>query len=170
MSGFKRLTARSPRNNLAYLVNVKPDEQEVDSKYPNTLRAILDAFERLGQYEETGLAPEEITELRAKLKTTKNNERVYREMLNTSQCEEDKLKNELQIWKTSYEQANAARDAAEAALGEAVEIIKGLTATVINGSSLSFDMVAIYKSAQLKADKFLQSPAAKAGERVKAGG
>lgn len=60
----KRLTARSPRNNMAYLVNVKPDEQEVNSAYPNTLRAIRDSFERLGQYEDTGLAPEEVETLR----------------------------------------------------------------------------------------------------------
>jgi len=59
----ERLTARSPKNNMAYLVNVKPNEQAVDSRYPNTLRAIMDSFERLAQYEEIGLTPEEIKSL-----------------------------------------------------------------------------------------------------------
>jgi hypothetical protein len=49
-----RLTARSPKNNRAYLVKVKPDEQEVESLYPNTLRCIMEAFERLAQYEDAG--------------------------------------------------------------------------------------------------------------------
>ena len=48
---MKRLTARA-KNVLAYLVNVKPDEQEVDSPHKNTLQCILDCFERLAQYED----------------------------------------------------------------------------------------------------------------------
>jgi hypothetical protein len=55
-----KLTARSPKNNMAYLVNVKPNEQVVESSYPNTLRCIMDAFEKLVKYEETGLEPEQI--------------------------------------------------------------------------------------------------------------
>jgi hypothetical protein len=46
-----RLTART-KNGHAYLVNVKPDEQEVDSPHKNTLQCILDCFERLAQYED----------------------------------------------------------------------------------------------------------------------
>lgn len=46
-----RLTARTETGH-AYLVNVKPDEQEVDSPYKNTLQCILDCFERLAQYED----------------------------------------------------------------------------------------------------------------------
>ena len=46
-----RLTART-ENGCAYLVNVKPDEQEVDSPYKNTLQCILDCFERLAAYED----------------------------------------------------------------------------------------------------------------------
>ena len=46
-----RLTART-KNGNAYLVNVKPDEQEVDSPHKNTLQCILDCFERLAQYED----------------------------------------------------------------------------------------------------------------------
>ena len=48
-----RLTART-ENGCAYLVNVKPDEQEVDSPYKNTLQCILDCFERLAAYEDIG--------------------------------------------------------------------------------------------------------------------
>ena len=48
----ERLTARSPKNNLAYLVKVKPNEQAVESSFPNTLHCIQQAFERLAQYEE----------------------------------------------------------------------------------------------------------------------
>jgi hypothetical protein len=51
---MERLTARSPKNNMAYLVKVKQNEQDVESPYPNTLRCIMEAFERLAQYEDTG--------------------------------------------------------------------------------------------------------------------
>jgi hypothetical protein len=37
---------------MAYLVNVKSDEQTVESPYRNTLKCITDAFEKLAQYEE----------------------------------------------------------------------------------------------------------------------
>ena len=60
---MERLTARSPKNNMAYLVKVKPDEQDVESPYPNTLRCIIEAFERLAKYEDSGLSPEEIVRL-----------------------------------------------------------------------------------------------------------
>ena len=43
------------------LVKVKDNEQEVDSPYPNTLRAILESFQQLGAYEDTGLMPNEVT-------------------------------------------------------------------------------------------------------------
>jgi len=52
MNNFKRLTARSLKNGTAYLAGVKENEQDVESKYPNTLRCILDCFERLAVYEE----------------------------------------------------------------------------------------------------------------------
>lgn len=48
----ERLTARSPKNNMAYLVKVKQNEQSVESSYPNTLKCITEAFERLAQYED----------------------------------------------------------------------------------------------------------------------
>ncbi len=48
---MSRLTARTETGH-AYLVNVKPDEQEVDSPHKNTLQCILDCFERLAQYED----------------------------------------------------------------------------------------------------------------------
>jgi len=65
---YKRLTARNIEG-FAYLVNVKPDEQAVESPYPNTLRCILDNFERLAQYEDTGLSPAEVAELKNKAKS-----------------------------------------------------------------------------------------------------
>jgi hypothetical protein len=46
-----RLTARNEAG-FAYLVNVKPNEQEVDSPHKNTLKCILNCFERLAQYED----------------------------------------------------------------------------------------------------------------------
>ena len=58
-----RLTARRNDNGLAYLVGVKPNEQEVESPYPNTLRCILECFQRLAEYEDTGRDPNEIAAL-----------------------------------------------------------------------------------------------------------
>ena len=57
---IERLTARN-KNGFAYLVNVKPNEQEVDSPYENTLKCILDCFERLAQYEEAENARQSAT-------------------------------------------------------------------------------------------------------------
>ena len=59
MLSFERLTARN-KNGLAYLVNVKPNEQEVDSPHKNTLKCILDCFERLAQYEEEAIARQSV--------------------------------------------------------------------------------------------------------------
>lgn len=64
---LERLTARSPKNDMAYLVNVKSNEQALEGSY-NTLLCVRDAFEALALYEETGLSPNEVTEL-AKAKT-----------------------------------------------------------------------------------------------------
>lgn len=61
---MKRLTARTETGH-AYLVNVKPDEQEVDSPHKNTLQCILDCFERLAAYEDTGLEPEVCADYKA---------------------------------------------------------------------------------------------------------
>lgn len=62
-----RLTARSPKNNMAYLVKVRPDEQEVESSYPNTLKCILEGFNRLAEYEDffeqNKTTPSELAEL-----------------------------------------------------------------------------------------------------------
>ena len=60
MMDIERLTARN-KNGLAYLVNVKPNEQEVDSPHKNTLKCILDCFERLAQYEEEAIARQSVT-------------------------------------------------------------------------------------------------------------
>lgn len=59
---MERLTAIAP-NGMAYLVKVKPSEQDVESPYPNTLNCVLESFKRLAAYEDTGLTPEEITKL-----------------------------------------------------------------------------------------------------------
>lgn len=56
---IERLTARN-KDGIAYLVNVKPDEQEVNSPYKNTLKCILDCFERLAQYEEEAIARQSV--------------------------------------------------------------------------------------------------------------
>ena len=65
---MKRLTKRRPDNGLAYLAKVKESEQDVESPYPNTLKAILECFDRLAAYEETELTPEEIIDLKADAK------------------------------------------------------------------------------------------------------
>lgn len=50
--------------NGAYgLAKVKPDEQESESRHPNTLRAIFESWQRLAQYENTGLSPEAVAKL-----------------------------------------------------------------------------------------------------------
>jgi len=65
---FERLTERSPKNSMAYLINVKQNEQDVESPYPNTLRCIMDSFNRLAAYEDSGLSPEEVQELKVSVK------------------------------------------------------------------------------------------------------
>lgn len=53
------------------LVKVKDNEQEIESPYRNTLQACFESWQRLGQYEDTGLTPEEIAALRAELDALK---------------------------------------------------------------------------------------------------
>ena len=59
MSEYKRLTARSQKNNMAYLVGVNDNEQGLEGSY-NTLICVREAFERLADYENTGLSPEQV--------------------------------------------------------------------------------------------------------------
>lgn len=73
---MERLTDRTEKGH-AYLVNVKPDEQEVDSPYKNTLQCILDCFERLAAYEDTGLTPGDIKDLQGLCKEKGLAEYVY---------------------------------------------------------------------------------------------
>lgn len=61
-----RLTDRNQLG-LAYLKNVKPNEQDVESPYPNTLQCILESFNQLATYEDTKLTPAEIEQLKAEL-------------------------------------------------------------------------------------------------------
>lgn len=46
-----RLTARTA-SGIAYLANIKAGEQLIESEYPNTLKAILESFDRLAEYED----------------------------------------------------------------------------------------------------------------------
>jgi len=63
---MERLTARSPINNAAYLVNIKDDEQVLEGAY-NTLVCLKEAFDRLAAYEDSGLTTDEVQEF-AKVK------------------------------------------------------------------------------------------------------
>ena len=62
---MNRLTKRTPDGH-AYLVNVKSDEQEVDCASRNTAQCIMDSWERLAAYEDTGLSPADIPALTAR--------------------------------------------------------------------------------------------------------
>jgi hypothetical protein len=48
---IERLTARSPKNGMAYLVKVKNHEQDLEGAF-NTLKCVTEAFERLAKYED----------------------------------------------------------------------------------------------------------------------
>ena len=67
MATFERLTARSPKNNMAYLVGVKKDEQDIDGSH-NTLKCVLAGFEQLGAYEDSGISPVQAHDLAKKAK------------------------------------------------------------------------------------------------------
>lgn len=80
---MERLTKRA-ENGQAYLTKVRPNEQEVESKYPNTLKAILEAFSSLAAYEDTGLTPEQITEMQREIAAAS--------LIESQQAEIDNLK------------------------------------------------------------------------------
>ena len=61
----ERLTART-HDGHAYLANVKDDEQEVECRSRNTAQCIMDSWERLAAYEDTGLSPTDIPALTAR--------------------------------------------------------------------------------------------------------
>ena len=84
---MKRLTARNPINNMAYLVKVKQDEQDVESPYPNTLKAITESFKCLAEYEETGFSPKEVEKLKQQRDIYKEN---WIKQLNAMLAEFDK--------------------------------------------------------------------------------
>lgn len=77
---MQRLTARA-QNGMAYLTKVKPNEQEVESPYSNTLKCIMESIKRLAEYEETGLTPDEVTELQSKYKELKQENKELDEAL-----------------------------------------------------------------------------------------
>ena len=70
-----RLTARTD-GGIAYLVNVKQDEQEVDCKSRNTAQRIMDSWDSLAAYEDTGLTPEEIAALKERTRWIPCSERL----------------------------------------------------------------------------------------------
>lgn len=87
---MNRLTARSTKNNIAYLVNVKPNEQTVESPYPNTLKCILDCFEKLAEYEETGFDPKQIKNLSSHIKEIEEENELLHEFRKiTREAEKD---------------------------------------------------------------------------------
>ena len=65
MMNVERLTART-HDGHAYLANVKDDEQEVECRSRNTAQCIMDSWERLAAYEDTGLSPADIATLTAR--------------------------------------------------------------------------------------------------------
>ena len=65
MMNVERLTART-HDGHAYLANVKDDEQEVECRSRNTAQCIMDSWERLAAYEDTGLSPADIPALAAR--------------------------------------------------------------------------------------------------------
>ena len=71
----ERLTNRT-NDGHAYLVNVKDDEQEVECKSKNTAQCILDSWERLAAYEDTGLTPEEVAALKEQTRWIPCSERL----------------------------------------------------------------------------------------------
>ena len=71
----ERLTNRT-HDGHAYLVNVKDDAQEVECKSENTAQCILDSWERLADYEDTGLVPEEIVALKERTRWIPVSERL----------------------------------------------------------------------------------------------
>ena len=62
---MERLTART-HDGHAYLANVKDDEKEVECGSRNTALCIIDSWERLAAYEDTGLSPADIPALTAR--------------------------------------------------------------------------------------------------------
>ena len=56
---LERLTGRAS-NGWGYPLKVKNGEQEIDSRFPNTLKRIAECFTRLADYEDTGLTPEQL--------------------------------------------------------------------------------------------------------------
>ena len=66
-----RLTART-HDGHAYLANGKDHEQEVECRSRNTAQCIMDSWERLAAYEDTGLEPEEIKQMCALARLNSN--------------------------------------------------------------------------------------------------
>ena len=160
-----RLTARSPKNNMAYLVNVKNDEQEVECKYPNTLQCILDSFQRLAEYEDTGFTPEKVIHLKVALAATKAMYDVV--------CDAE----EKTVLLEKLNACHAQLADTQAALAEAVGVLEFISFqpcensknAVAFGSCLQSNDCLTEYCLPCYAKAYIQSPAAKAaGERMRA--
>lgn len=117
---MERLTAKAS-NGMAYLVKVRPDEQDVDSPYPDTLRCILESFKRLAEYEDTGLYPEEIVNL-----NTFEGSQIEKLLYKISA-----LENDLEYW--HREAINQASQAVEMRIADAwILCSEGLPEVTIN--------------------------------------
>jgi hypothetical protein len=62
-----RLTVREPHKSMAYLTKVKTDEQEIEASR-NTCLCIMESWERLAAYEDTGMTPAECLASREEVK------------------------------------------------------------------------------------------------------
>jgi uncharacterized protein YdbL (DUF1318 family) len=96
-----RLTAREPHKSMAYLTKVKTDEQEIEASR-NTCLCIMESWERLAAYEDTGMTPEEV----AKLAEGKALYEAYDgSKLDRADQYIGRLEKELEHWKRAAQQA-----------------------------------------------------------------
>lgn len=73
---MQRLTKRASCGN-AFLTKVKDTEQEVESKYPNTLKAIMESWDMLAAYEDLNRTPSELAADLAELERLKEWKKDY---------------------------------------------------------------------------------------------
>lgn len=64
---MKRLTAQAP-NGMYYLANIKPNEQAIEAS-KNTCECVMECFQKLGEYEDIGMTPDEIKDMRYRIES-----------------------------------------------------------------------------------------------------
>ncbi|MDD3029855.1 MAG: hypothetical protein PHS57_06220 [Alphaproteobacteria bacterium] len=96
------------------LVKVRDNEQDLESPYPNTLRACFESWQRLAAYEDTGLMPEDIMRLDATARCNANmharlSERLLKqeERTHKARCQRDKARAEAEQWRNAFSTAEA---------------------------------------------------------------